>query len=171
MDEAVLMQKIREGVKDLVLESVLIQLLAFRDAMRELSDPSVIVKVVSSFPLRDADLEVLKKFVETVEDEELRRELVYLLNLGEDVKSGKLLRDLLFLSEIQERLHFLGYFLVGAVVLASLSFWFSSNDLNIKLLVLALASVILLAGGYAFLKDFFSKREILGSLTLRYKLK
>lgn len=166
-----LMQKIREGVKDLVLESVLIRLLTFRNVMRELSDPSVLIKVISSFSLEAADLEVLKRFVEAVGDEELRRELVYLLNLGEDMKSGKLLRDLLFLSEIQERLCFLGYFLVSAVGLASLSFWFLSDGLNIKLLVLALASVVLLVGGYAFLKDFFSKREILRSLTLRYKLK
>ncbi len=171
MDDVELRDKIRESVRDKALESALIQLVALRNAMRELSHPSVLVQRVSGFPLKKADLEGIKRVVAAVEDEELRRELEYLLNLGEDIQSGKLLRDLLFLSEMEERLHLLGIFLVIVAGLTPLAYWFLSDYPEIRPFVLALAFIGLLAGGYVFLKAFLSKRELLKSLTLRYKLK
>ncbi len=166
-----LRNKIREGVRDKSLESALIQLAILRTAMWELSDLSSLVQMVSGFPLKKADLEGIERAVGTVEDEELRRELEYLLNLGEDIKSGKLLRDLLFLSEVEERLHLLGIFLVIVAGLTPVAYRVLSDYPEIRPFVLALAFIGLLAGGYVFLKTFLSMRKILKSLTLRYKLK
>ncbi len=171
MDDVELRNKIREGVRDTNLELVLIRLMILRTAMRELSDPSSLVQMVSGFPLKKADLEGIERAVGTVEDEELRRELEYLLNLGKDIKSGRLLRDLLSLSEMEERLHLLGYFLVIVAGLTLLAYRVLSDYPEIRPFVLALTFIGLLAGGYVFLKSFLSKRKILKSLTLRYKLK
>ncbi len=101
----------------------------------------------------------------------LKRELTCLLNLGEDIRSGKLLRNLFSLSEMEERIHFLGYFLVIVAVLTPLAYRVLSDYPEIRPIVLALAFIGLLAGGYVFLKSFLSKRKILKSLALRYKLK
>ncbi len=166
-----LISKIRERVEDIALESALIQLVALRNAMREHRETSLLVQMVSGFPLKKADLEGIERVVETVEDEELKRELTYLLNLGEDVESGKLLRDLLFLSEMEERMHLLGIFLVIVAVLIPIAYRVLSDYPEIRPIVLALAFIGLLVGGYVFLKAFLSKRKILKSLTLRYKLK
>ncbi len=171
MDDVELRDKIRESVRDKSLELVLIQLAILRTAMWELSDPSSLVQMVSGFPLKKADLEGIERAVATVEDEELKRELEYLLNLGEDIESGRLLRDLLSLSEMEERLHLLGIFLVIVVVLTPVAYWFLSDYPEIRPFVLALTFIGLLAGGYVFLKAFLSKRKILKSFVLRYKLK
>ncbi len=171
MDDVELRNKIREGVRDTNLESVLIQLMVLRNAMREISDLSSLVQLVSGFPLKKTDLESIERAVGTVEDEELRRELEYLLNLGEDIKSRRLLRDLLFLSEVEERLHLLGIFLVIVAGLTPVAYRFLSDYPEIRPFVLALAFIGLLAGGYVFLKSFLSKRELLKSFVLRYKLK
>jgi hypothetical protein len=169
MDDVELMRRIREDVKDVVLETVLIQLAILRNTMREISDQSVLVKAVSVVPLGKVDLDDLKRFMESVEDEELKKELGYLLNLAEDIKSGKLLKDLLYLSEIEERMCFLGYLSLIVAAFAALAYWFSFP--KIKPLVLALAFIIFLACGYVFHRALLSKREILKNLTLRYKLK
>ncbi len=166
-----LRNKIRGSVRDKSLESVLIQLAILRTAMRGLSDPSSLVQMVSGFPLKKADLEGIERAVATVEDEELRRELEYLLNLGEDIKSGRLLRDLLSLSEMEERLHLLGIFLVIVAVLTPVAYRVLSDYPEIRPFALALAFIGLLVGGYVFFKTFLSKRKILKSFVLRYKLK
>ncbi len=171
MDDVELRDKIRGSVRDKSLESVLIQLMVLRNAMRGLSDLSSLVQMVSGFPLKKADLEGIERAVATVEDEELKRELGYLLNLGEDIESGRLLRDLLSLSEMEERLHLLGIFLVIVVVLTPVAYRVLSDYPEIRPFVLALTFIGLLAGGYVFLKTFLSKRKILKSFVLRYKLK
>jgi uncharacterized membrane protein len=97
------------------------------------------------------DVELMNKIREGVKDRDLETALIQLVILRSALRE---------LSGLRSAMH-----LATVVILAIWAYRFLTE------FALALASIVLLACGYMFLRAFLSRREILKRFATRYKLK
>ncbi len=182
MDDKELMEWIMENVRDHDLKTVLVVLLLLRRVLRDARDIStmrrIAKRVVSEVPIDKVDMDRMREVIERVEDGKLKEELTSLMNMLEDLRSGKLIDDLNTLEEIEKErpdyfpLRFLLAVLFFAVYIPYITIYFPEITTSRHHLFMAVfMSGVLLFFGFIAILPWLVKRIILSVFAEKYNIK
>ncbi len=182
MDDRELMEWIMENVRDYDLRAVFVVLLLLRRVLRNARDIStmkrITKRVVREVPIDRVDMDRMREVIERVNDEKLKEELTYLMNLMEDLRSGELIDDLNSLEKIEEKdpeyflfrlfLAFLFFF----VYIPYLILYFPEiTTSRHELFMTIIASGALLFVGFIAIVPWLLKKLILSDFAQKYNIK